>query len=120
VAYLDNFPIQWAGSLAVVTMPDEVDISNADDIRDTLLAVLNQGVATLIADMSQTTFCGCAGASVIARAHQRALANRAQVRLVIRAPIVRRLFAVTGVDRLVSIVDSLDAAIGLDLTRPHC
>jgi anti-sigma B factor antagonist len=110
VAYLDNFPVDWALPVAVVTMPDEIDIANAADVRDTLLAVLNQGVSTLIVDMTGTTFCACAGASALARAHQRAGATAGQVRLVARAPIVLRLLAITGVDHLMPVFDSLSAA----------
>ncbi|HEY5358917.1 MAG TPA: STAS domain-containing protein [Streptosporangiaceae bacterium] len=108
---LDNLPIQWAAPLAVVRLPGEVDICNADQIRDTLLAVLNRGITTLVVDMTGTTFCGCAGPSAVARACQRANANRAQVRVAIATPVVRRVFAITGVDRLVSIFDSVDAAV---------
>jgi anti-sigma B factor antagonist len=114
VASLDNFPVDWAHPVAVVTMPDEIDIANAEDIRDTLLAVLNQGVTTLIVDLTGTAFCGCAGASAFARAHQRARASSGQVRLVVRTPIVRRLLAITGVDRLMPVFDSLSAARDAD------
>jgi anti-sigma B factor antagonist len=110
VASLDNFPVGWDHPVAVVTMPDEIDIANAEEVRDTLLAVLNQGITTLIVDMSHTTFCGCSGASAFARAHQRALAGGGQVRLVARAPIVRRLLAITGVDHLMPVFASLSEA----------
>lgn len=91
-------------------MPDEIDIANAEDIRDTLLAVLNQGITILIVDLSRTTFCACAGAAAFARAQQRARAGGGEVRLVARAPIVRRLLAITGVDHLIPVFDSLSAA----------
>lgn len=110
MASLENFPIQWAGPLAVVTLPGEIDISNADEVRDTLLAVLNRGVTTLVVDMTGTTFCSCAGASAVARAHQRATASQARVCVATRVPIVRRVLTITGVHRLVSIFDSVDAA----------
>jgi anti-sigma B factor antagonist len=110
VASLDNFPVDWAHPVAVVTMPDEIDIANAEDIRDTLLAVLNQGITTLIVDLTGTAFCACAGASAFARAQQRARASGGQVRLVARAPIVRRLLAITGLDHLIPVFDSLSAA----------
>ena len=110
MAYLDNFPVDWAHPVAVVTMPDEIDIANAEDVRDTLLAVLNQGVTVLIVDMTQTTFCACAGASAFGRAHLRAQASAGQVRLVARAPIVRRLLSITGTDHLMPVFDCLSAA----------
>jgi anti-anti-sigma factor len=114
VAPLDNFPVGWAHPVAVVTMPDEIDIANAEDIRDTLLAVLNQGITTLIIDLSGTTFCACAGASAFARAQLRARAGGGQVRLVTRTPIVRRLLAITGLDHLMPVFDSLAAARAVD------
>ncbi|HEX5291557.1 MAG TPA: STAS domain-containing protein [Streptosporangiaceae bacterium] len=110
MASLDNFPVDWAHPVAVVTMPDEIDIANAEDVRDTLLAVLNRGITTLIVDLTGTTFCARAGAAAFARAHQRARASGAQVRLVARAPIVRRLLALTSVDHLMPVFDSLSAA----------
>ena len=116
VASLDNFPIDWDHPVAVVTMPDEIDIANAGDVRDTLLAVLNQGITTLIVNMSQTTFCACSGASALARAHQRARAGGGQVRLVARAPIVRRLLAITAVDHLMPVFGSLSEARSAEAT----
>ena len=110
MASLDNFPVDWDHPVAVVTMPDEIDIANAEDVRDTLLAVLNQGITTLIIDMTQTTFCACAGAAAFARAQQRARASGGQVRLVARAPIVRRLLAITSLDHLLPVFDSVSAA----------
>ena len=115
MAYLDNFPVDWAHPVAVVTMPDEIDIANAEDVRDTLLAVLNQGVTVLVVDMTQTTFCACAGASAFGRAHLRAQASAGQVRLVARAPIVRRLLAITGTDHLMPVFDCLSAALAAEI-----
>jgi anti-anti-sigma factor len=115
VASLDKFPVDWAHPVAVVTMPDEIDIANAEDVRDALLAVLNQGITTLIVDMTETTFCACAGAGAFARAHQRAQVSAAQVRLVARAPIVRRLLAITGLDHLMPVFDSLSAAVPAEI-----
>ena len=44
------------------------------------------------------------------RAHQRALASGTQLRLVVTAPIVRRVLAVSGLDRLIPVYPSLEAA----------
>jgi anti-sigma B factor antagonist len=108
---LENLPVLLTGQQAVVTLPEEIDISNADQISDTLLAVLNRGVSTLVADMTATTFCACAGVSALARAHHRAAANGAQLRVAATAPIVLRLLAMTGVDRLIAVHGSVAAAL---------
>jgi PAS domain S-box-containing protein len=47
----------------------------------------------------------------VARAYQRAAVSGTQLRLVVTAPVVRRVLAIEGLDRLVSIYPSLEAAI---------
>jgi PAS domain S-box-containing protein len=72
--------------------------------------VINRGAAVLIADMTGTTSCEHSGVEAIARACQRAGINGTQVRLAVTAPTVRRVLAIEGLDRLVSIYPSLEAA----------
>lgn len=80
-------------------------------IGEQLLGALSQGAVTLIADMSATVRCDQAGADVVAKAYLRAAARQAELRLVICAPDVRRLMSVEGLDRLVPVYASLDAAL---------
>jgi anti-sigma B factor antagonist len=108
---LENFPVLWAGPQAVVTLPREIDISNAGLISDTLLAVLNRGVSTLVADMTSTTFCACAGVGALARAQQRAAANDAGLRVATTTPIVLRVLALTGVDWVVPVFPTVADAL---------
>jgi anti-anti-sigma factor len=94
----------------VVAFPGHVDISNVDQLRDRLLAVINRGAAVLIADMTGTVSCDHAGVEAIARACQRAGISGTQVRLAVTAPAVRRVLVIEGLDRLVSIYPTLKAA----------
>jgi anti-anti-sigma factor len=106
----DPFPVEWTGRQAVVAFPGHVGISNVDQLRDRLQAVINRGAAVLIADMTRTASCDHAGVEVIARACQRAAISGTQVRLVVTAPGVRRVLAIEDLDRLVPIYPSLEAA----------
>jgi anti-anti-sigma factor len=107
----DPFPVEWTGRQAVVAFPGHVDISNVDQLRDRLLAVINRGAAVLIADMTGTASCDHAGAEAIARACQRAAISGTRVRLAVTAPVVRRVLTIEGLDRLVPIYPSLEAAV---------
>jgi anti-anti-sigma factor len=107
----DTCPVRWTGPQVVVALPEHIDVSNASQIREQLLSVINRGGATLIADMTATVSCDHAGADALARAYQRAAVSDAQLRLVVTAPIVRRVLGLSGLDRLVSIYPSLEAAI---------
>ena len=57
----DIYPVRWAGKQAVVTLPEDIDLSNACQIREQLLTVINRGAAVLIADMTATISCDYAG-----------------------------------------------------------
>jgi len=107
----DAFEVWWTGPQAVVSLPEHIDVSNAGQIRELLLSVINRGALVLIADMSATVSCDNAGADAVVRAYQRAVVSGAQLRLVVAAPIVRRLLALEGLDRLVSIYPSVEAAV---------
>lgn len=106
----DIYPVRWAGKQAVVTLPEDIDVSNADHVREQLLTVTNRGAAVLIADMTATVSCDFAGGEAVIRAYQRAIISGTDLRLVVTAQIVRRLFSYNGLDRLVSIYPSLEAA----------
>jgi anti-anti-sigma factor len=106
----DPFPVTWMGRQAVVAFPSQVDVSNVGQLRDRLLSVINRGAAVLIADMTDTASCDHSAVEAVARACQRAAISGTQVRLVVTAPAVRRVLSIEGLDRLVSIYPSLEAA----------
>ena len=60
------YPVQWAGRQAVVTLPENIDSSNADQVREQLLRVINRGAAVLIADLTGTISCDYSGADALA------------------------------------------------------
>jgi anti-anti-sigma factor len=106
----DSYPVQWTGGQAVVTLLDHIDVSNAGQIREELLSLINRGAAELVVDMTATLSCDHAGADAVARAYQRAAAAGTQLRLVVAAPIVRRVLSINGLDRLIPVYPSLEAA----------
>jgi anti-anti-sigma factor len=98
------------GQQAVIVLPEHIDGSNAGQVREELLAAINRGAATLIVDMTATVSCGQAVANVMMRAYQCAVANGTQLRLVVTAQVIRRVLSADGLDRLISIYPSLQAA----------
>jgi anti-sigma B factor antagonist len=103
--------VAWAGRRAVVAFPEQVDMSTAAQIREQLLAALDGGAAVVIADMSATAWCDNVGVDALVRACQLAEVRRAELRLVATSPAVHRLLAADGLDRLVPVYSSLEAAI---------
>jgi anti-anti-sigma factor len=103
-------PVRWTGQQAVMTLPEQIDVSNAGQIREALLSVINRGATSLIADMSATMSCDYAFADAVARASRRAILTGTELRLVVTAQIVRRVLSTSGLDRLVAIYPSLESA----------
>jgi anti-sigma B factor antagonist len=111
----ERFPVSWIGQTVVIRLPAEVDITNADAVREDMLALINRGAAALIADMSTTTFCDSAGVNALVRAYKRARASGAVVRLAVAAPAVQRVLSLIGVDHFITGYPTVAAALaGLD------
>jgi anti-anti-sigma factor len=106
----DQFPVEWTGRQAIVVFPEHVDVSNVDQLRDRLLSVISRGPVVLIADMTGTRSCDHAAMDGIARACQRAAVSGTQFTLVAAAPVIRRVLSIEGLDRLVPIYPSREAA----------
>jgi anti-anti-sigma regulatory factor len=66
----DSYSVQWTGRLAILTLPQRVGDSNAGQIREELLRVINRGAAELVIDMTGTAWFDYDGAAAVARAHQ--------------------------------------------------
>ncbi len=104
-----DYTIRRAGQNAVITLPAEIDATNAEQIRQALESAASHDAAVLIIDMSQTTFCDSAGVNAIIAAHHQATAAGTQLRLV--APPLMRILTLVGVDQLVPIYPTLEAAL---------
>lgn len=105
------FPVLWSGQVAVVRMPEEVDATIADAMREALLSVLNQGASALVVDMTRTTFCDSAGVSAVLRARRRALASSAEVRIATRSPALLRVFSLLGLESAIAVYADVEAAV---------
>jgi anti-sigma B factor antagonist len=102
--------VRPSGGLPVICVPDEVDLSNACELVAALTAAARDS-ATVIVDMSRTTYCDSSGISALVQASRTASAASGSLLLVTCSPIVLRVLAVTGVDRLLQVHASVPDAI---------
>jgi anti-sigma B factor antagonist len=113
-----HLPVDWRGPLAVVAMPEEIDMANNSEVADDLMATLDQQPAVLVVDMSRTTFCDSGGVRAVVLAHRKAAASGVEVRLVIASPAVRQVFSIVGAERLVEMHTDLASALTPAPGRP--
>ena len=106
-----RFPVELVTGVPVVAAPEEIDITNAPDLRSALLEAAAGGPGTLVADMTRTRFCDSSGLHTLLAAHKRAQADGGELLLVIPSVAVLRVFAVTGIDHMIPNFTSLDDAL---------
>ena len=92
-------------------LPAEIDIANAEDVGEQLRSAFTRGAAVVIADLTSTVFCDSSGARQFVLTHNYADFHDAQVRFVIPDRNTLRVLTVSGIDQLLSIYPSLDAAV---------
>ena len=102
----------------VVAAPAEIDMTNAPGLRTALLEASALGHGTFVADMSETQFCDSAGMHALVLAHKQSLSEGGEMLLVVQAAAVLRVFAITGVDRLIPNFGNLEEALAQALAAP--
>jgi len=106
----DKFPVEVVRGVPVVAAPEEIDITNAEALRSALLTAAD-GRGMLVVDMTRTQFCDSSGLHTLIAAHRRAGAEGREVLLVIPSTAVLRVFALTGMDKVIPNFTSLAEAL---------
>lgn len=102
-------------SSAVVSMPAEIDRNNTADISADLAKAIGTSARVVVADLSATTFCDSSAIrSLLVTAHQAADSGTELRLLVHQAGAVQRVIALMGIDRLLPVYHTLDAALAED------
>ena len=96
-----GFPVEMIGDVPVVRAPEVIDITNASDFREALLAAAERGAGIIVVDLSRTQFCDSAGLHALVAAYKRVRAAGGEVRLAVSDPHVLRIFAISGLDRVI-------------------
>lgn len=99
----------------VIIMPAEIDMTNAADVSEDLARAIATDARVVIADLSATAFCDSAGIrSLLVMAYQ-AADSGAELRVVVRANgAVRRIIDLMGLNRLLPVYPTVDAALAGD------
>jgi anti-sigma B factor antagonist len=106
----DRSPYEVVNGLPVVVAPEEIDVTNAPDLRSALQDAAADGHGTLVLDMTKTRFCDSSGIHTLLAVHRRAQSDGGELRLVIPDPSAVRIFTITGVDRVIPSVSSREEA----------
>ena len=95
---------------AVITVTGEVDIATAPQLGHHLAALAGSG-RPVIADLDQAGFIDAAGLRVLADAARQAAARGGSLHVVSARYQIRRVFALTGLDRQIPLARTLAGAL---------
>lgn len=99
-----------AGLPLIVTLPDEIDVTNSAAVFNSALTALDYP-GLVIVDMTGTTFCDCSGLRMLITARDHAKASGSTLRIAIKtgsAPA--RSLAILGIDHVLPVYGSVKDA----------
>jgi anti-anti-sigma factor len=96
------------GPYPTVRLRGELDLTQADRLREALDAVLARRPHLLVADLSGLAFTDCAGLAVLVHAHRRQDAHGGLLLIHGVRPLVRRVLTLTGLDACLHLVPDVD------------
>ena len=99
------------GDDRIVAAQGELDLHTAPRLAAALAPHVDAG-EWVIADLTAVTFMDSSGIAVVVHALASARASGAQLALVGPQPRVRKVLAITGVDGMLPVHDTLAAALG--------
>lgn len=98
------------GTTVIVSVAGEVDVHTAPALATALEQAIAQG-APLVVDCSAVPFMDSTGLSVFVAARNQTEALGTSLAVVVTEPAVRKVFAITGLDSVIGVHESLAAAV---------
>jgi anti-anti-sigma factor len=98
----------------VVSLAGELDLYNASDVREALLAACADEPQRIVVDLAEVTFIDSTALGVLIEARSR-LENRRAFVLAAPGLEARRALEISGLDRHFTVHDSVDRALAAEL-----
>lgn len=99
------------GDRNVIDVAGEIDVYTAPALRQRLAALLDQGRADLVVDLSRVTFMDSTGLGVLVGALKRVRGLDGRMVLVIDQDRILKVFRITGLTQLFTISATLEDAL---------
>jgi anti-anti-sigma factor len=101
-----------AGEVPIAALEGEIDMANAEDLRDSMLAAVTNRAPGLVMDLTSTTYLDSAGIHVVFELARRLHARQQQLRVVVPAgATIRRVLTLTNVSAVAPMHERRDDAV---------
>jgi anti-sigma B factor antagonist len=98
-------------STYVIALAGEVDLYTAPEFKQQLLDVIGEGGKDVVVDFSETTFIDSTTLGVLVGGVKRLRAQDGRLSLVCSDRNIRKIFEITGLDRVFTIYPTRDEAL---------
>lgn len=95
---------------AVIALAGEVDLYTAPEFKQELVRAIEEGAQSVVVDMTDTTFIDSTTLGVLVGGLKRLRPSGGRLALVITDPNIRKVFDITGLDRVFPIHETRDEA----------
>jgi anti-sigma B factor antagonist len=99
----------WAGPVAVMELPGEIDIGTVRAVDEELNSLLGRRPGAVVVDLTKTRFCDSSGIAALLRAWRRASVLAVPFRLACSEPVLQLLRLVRA-DEVLEIYPTVTAA----------
>ena len=96
----------------VIELGGEVDLYTAPEFKERLLRLIDEGKSRIVVDLSKATFIDSTTLGVLVGGVKRLRTNEGQLSLVCSDRNITKIFEITGLDRVFTIHETRDAAVG--------
>ena len=96
----------------VVAVTGEIDLFTVPEFKDRIAKAIDAGVATIVVDLTETTFIDSSSLGVLISAHRRLAGRGGSLRVVCTNDAIVKTFRITGLDGVLAVAGSVDEALG--------
>jgi anti-sigma B factor antagonist len=109
VSDLAHVVVESRGSVCLVRITGEIDISNAGEVSASIEDAVPNGVPTLVVDLTHTTYLDSAGVKLLFQLADRFRTRRRELRLIVpREAPIRAVLELTDLPHVAALEDRLD------------
>lgn len=103
---------QMVGNVPVVAVRGEIDVATAPRLRDQLVRPEVVQAPRVVVDLSEVSFVDSTALGVLVGAYRRLREAGGELYLVVTEPRILKVFEITDLVRVFSIVGTVDEAVG--------
>ena len=101
-----------AGEWAVVAVAGELDVYTAPALEEAIGELVDQGTHDIVVDLTTVTFMDSTGLGLLIKALKWTREKQGSLRIVANTERVLKVFRITGLESVLAIHDSVEAAAG--------